>query len=249
MGNALTRYRGDFVSCNWQIGKAGQRMATAREGMIDRIRKGFNSEYKEKGCWHPEGTARIGGITHWCLAEYAPTTRYAQKTLEANKAIEYLALTNDFRLGKHPIDLEIVQTAYLDARKPVEQRRVLIPLRQGNFAVASQDLGDVEIVRFLARDAKLARDYGKFLKNDCGIDNVSFCQLSGDQKIAAGLWLYGLDSNNSDFAGNNMYFETQGSAFGVFPEAVVEVEKPEVVMSNKEQLDIIEMLLKNRPKK
>ena len=217
MVKILTRYNGNRVSCDAQIAQAGERMATASEGIQDRILKGFNSDYKEKGCWHSEGIARINGVNYWCQGKYAPTTQYAQKTLEANNAGQYLALTRDILLGKKPA-LEVIQhIAEMDVDKPVEKRRVLIPSRQGTFTVASKDLGDVDIARNLARGAKLAQDYGNFLDKDCNIKEVVFYQLSGDKDIAAGLWLYGLgDGSNSSFSGDNRDFDNSGgSSFGV----------------------------------
>lgn len=219
MVKTVSRYNGDFVECANQIAQAGQRMATAREGMQDRITdvtlKLTNSNYFSQGGWYSEGTARINGVNHWCLGKYAPTTNYAQETLDANKAGTYLALTEAIKLGNKPASEVIQMIAEADAKKPVEQRRILIPTRQETFSVPSESLGDVDIARFLARDAKLAQDYGQLVKN-VGIKNVIFYQLSGDKDIAAGFWLYVLGDGGSGFDGDNWDFDDAvGSSFGV----------------------------------
>jgi len=220
MVKTLTRYDGNRVDTLRALAQAGQRDSTAREQMKDRIAdvnvNGRNSDYFQKGGWSSEGTVRINGVNYWCQRKYAPTTQYAQKTLEANKESEYLALTNDIKIGNKPASEVIRRIAKMDADKPAEQRRVLIPSRRETFTVASGDLGDVDIARNLARDAKLAQDYGKFLKNDCGINNVTFYQLSGDKNIAAGLWLCGLGGGgNSDFSGGSGGFNfSVGYSFG-----------------------------------
>lgn len=223
MASPLTRYNGNRVSCDTQIRDAGQRMATAREGMADRILKGFNSDYTKNGCWHPEGIARINGINYWCLGQFAPATLYARETLEANKAGQYLALTEVIKFGKKPASEVIKRIAELDADKPAEKRRVLIPARQDTFSVDSRDLGDVDIAQFLAGDARLAQDYGIFLDRDCRIEKVTFDQPFLSEDIATGLWLCKQQCDYfSDFDGSGRgNFDAEGgSSFGVSGRAI-----------------------------
>ncbi len=215
----LERYNGTFPDCKAQIEEARQMIATARQGMIDRIRQGPDSHYLEDGCWHPEGTARINRTNYWCLQEFAPTTHYAQQTLEANARGDYLPLTNEIRLGEKPAVQLIKEIAEQDAKLPTHQKRVLIPKKQYSFPVLSEDLGDVDIAQFLARDPKLAEQYGKFLKDECRIPKVGFYQINLDN-VGAGLWLRRLiRGDHSYFSGNNMLFDGYGSLFGVSPEA------------------------------
>jgi len=213
----LTRYDGNFVDCKSKIESVNQRIATAREGMLDRIKQGPNSHYSEKGCWHPEGTARIDRINYWCLVKYAPTIHYSQETLEANMAGKYLALTSDIKLRKKPASYIIKQIAEIDAKKPVEQRRVLIPENQSScYPIQIDDFGNQEVPVFLARKPKLAQEYGNFLKNYCGITSVNIYQLSGNEDIASGFWLCRLEhGDNSNFCGDDRFSNDGSSLFGV----------------------------------
>jgi len=211
----LKRYTGTFPDCKAQIEKARQRIATARQGMQDRIRQGPNPPYSQNGCWHPEGTAKIDGTNYWCLGKFAPTTHYPQQTLEANR---YLFLTDKIKLGKKPATQLIRKIAEQDVKLPVHKRRVLIPEKQDSFTVYSKYLGDVDIAQFLARDPKLAERYGKFLKDKCGIPQVWFYQIEEDEdNVGAGFWLRGLDrGDDSYFDGYNRdFYDGHGSLFGV----------------------------------
>ena len=214
----LIRYTGTFPDCKAQIEKAGQRIATARQGMQDRIRQGPDSHYLEGGCWHPEGTARINGTNYWCLGKFAPTTHYAQQTLEANAREKYLPLTDEIKLGEKPAVQLIREIAEQDAELPAHQKRILIPTRQDLFSVHSEDLGDVDIAQFLARDPRVAEKYGKFLRNKCGINNVWFYQIGYEfDNVGAGFWLHCLDlDDDSKFDGSVRGFYLDiGSLFGV----------------------------------
>ena len=186
----LVRYHGNFVECKQQIKNAGQRIATARQGMQDRIRQGPYSDYVTKGCWYPEGTTRISKENYWCLGKFAPTTHYPQETLVANANGEYLSLTDEIKLGGKPASQLIREIAEQDAELPDYQRRVLIPENQGTFSVDLDCLGEVDIARFLARSPELAEQYGKFLKQKCGFSQVTFCQMGGVfGDIATGFWI------------------------------------------------------------
>ena len=206
----LTRYHGNFVNCKKRIESANQRVATAQEGMFDRIKQGASSSYKNSGCWHPEGTARINGINYWCLAEYSPTTKYAKETLEANKRNEYLSLTDKIKLGRKPASQLIREIAEADAKLFDYEKRILIPKKQETFSVDSETLGDVDIAVFLARSPKLAERYGEFLKK-CGINSVSFYQIENNyDNVASGFWLHGLggDCGVFGFGGYGRGFDT-----------------------------------------
>lgn len=222
------RYKGNFVDCQQQIREADQRIAKAREGMLDRIRRGADSHYKREGCWHPEGTVRIEEITYWCLAQFAPTTHYAQRTLEANAKGNYLALTEEIKLGRVPASELIKRIAEQDKKLLDYQRKVLIPSRQDTFSVDSLSLGDIDIARFLARDPKLAEKYGIFLNRTCGIPKVTFYQLPDSvDNVAAGFWLYGLGRGyDSGFDGDDRDFDDgDGSLVGVAKRGSAEPRK------------------------
>ena len=216
----LMKYNGNFVKCEEQIETAKQKKATARQGMQDRIALGLNSHYKSEGCWHPEGTARIESLNYWYLQQFAPTTHYSQETLEANKNGKYLSLTEEIKLGKKPASQLIKEIADAEnyVKIPDYKKRILIPKNQQTFSVASDSLGDVDIAVFLARSQNLAEQYGNFLKEKCGIDNVTFYQISKNyDNVAAGFWLHGLErGDDSGFGGYNRAFDyADGSLFGV----------------------------------
>jgi len=213
----MKRYNGNFVQCLEEIKNAGQEVATASEGIIARIKQGANSNYRGKGCWHPEGTARIGGTNYWCLQQFAPTTHYPQETLEANKNKKYLPLTNDIKLGKKPASQLIREIAERDAELPISKRRVLIPENQQTFLVPSCDLGKIDIAIFLARNQELAEKYGYFLDRICGIKEIRFYQFEDCYDyVAAGFWLRWLVRGDvSGFGGGRGFDYSDGSLFGV----------------------------------
>ena len=215
----LTRHNGNFVECLNQIKEAGQVIATARQGMRDRIKAGYESHYKEKGCWHPEGTARIERKNYWCLPEFAPTTNYPEETLKANGNNEYLSLNYLVHPESKKLFTELIpEIAEADKRKHPQNRRVLISENQGIFLHPSEHLDEVDIALFLARNKKLAKDYGEFLKYKCEIDLVRFYQLGNyNNNFGAGFWLSRLGLGiDSGFYGYNRYFDACiGSLFGV----------------------------------
>ena len=214
----LIRYKGNFVDCNTQIENVKQRTATAREGMIDRIKQGPKSYYKNQGCWHPEGTVRMDGFYYWCLQRFAPTTHYPQETLNANRNGNYLSLTKEIKLGRKPASQLIKEIAEIDRELPDYKKRILIPKNKQTFSVASDSLGDVDIAVFLARSQRLAEKYGNFLKKECRIDDVTFCQIPRNyDNVAAGFWLHWLVRGfGSSFFGNDRNFNyTNGFLFGV----------------------------------
>jgi hypothetical protein len=220
----LIRYLGDFVACKAQM-PSDSRIATAREGILDRIRDitetGKNSLYFQTGNWHPEGTARINRVNYWCLHGFAPTSLYAQAALDANKANRYLSLTEDVKIGEKPALEVIPLIAQEDAEKypkNPEKRRVLNPSRQETFSADTSSLGDVDIAVFLARNRKLAEKYGEFLKNKCGINSVTFYQLPNSlDNVTAGFWLGRLSGDYAgNFGGGSRYFyDCNGSLLGV----------------------------------
>ena len=218
----LIRYNGNFVDCKRQIENANQRIATAREGLLDRIKQGPNSDYERKGCWYPEGTVRIEGINFWCLGKFAPTMHYPQETLYANSGKKYLRLTDEINLGKKPAKEVIKKILELDAKKPVEQRRVLQSSNQSKkYSIQTSDFGNQEVPVFLARSPEVAQKYGDFLNKQCGIPEVNVYQISKDtqpdEDIAVGFWLCGLGRGyDSIFVGDSWGFgSADGFLFGV----------------------------------
>ena len=73
----LKRYNGNFAQCLAQIAEAGQRVATAKEGMQDRIKQGVNSDPCNKGTWFPENFNYVQGKVLVALANYNPQIHYA----------------------------------------------------------------------------------------------------------------------------------------------------------------------------
>ncbi|MEI7718423.1 MAG: hypothetical protein WCI72_01030 [archaeon] len=253
MESNLTRYKGNFLECAKQIAKAGQRMATAREIIIDRIFLGKGSAYSSEEGWLQEGTAKINGVYYWCLGEYTPTTQNAQKAVDVNHTYQYLALTEDIKLGGELALVAIQRIANEDKNKLPERRRVLIPEIQKTFSIDAVDSGEVDIMRFLTRDAKLAKDYGQFIKQKQGIEEVSFYQIARNVlgNVSAGISLSELaDMRISNFyAYMRDFHDFEGSLLGAQIDSGSRFVEPIVEAPNPEYLAIIEMLLKNRPKK
>ena len=249
----LTRYTGNFADCTGQIAKAGQRVATAREIIIDRVLLGKGSAYSSVGGWIPEGTVKIDGVKYWCLGEYAPTIQCAQKAVNVNNNCQYLALTEEIKLRDELASIAIPRIAEEDKNKLPERRRVLIPEIQKTFSVDASESGDVDIMRFLTRDAKLARDYGNFIKQKHEVEEVSFYQISGNVlgNVAAGISLDGLEyAHISNFyAYMRDFHDFEGSLLGAQINSGGRFVEPTVEVPTVEELGIIEMLLAKRPKK
>ncbi|MEI7718336.1 MAG: hypothetical protein WCI72_00590 [archaeon] len=251
MENKLTKYNGNFVKCSKKIAKAGEIIATAREGMIERIARRKTSRYESKGCWHSEGTANIDGVTYWCLAEYAPTTQNIKRTYAANFEGLYLPLISNVKIRVESALELIPRIAAEDKNKLPEQRRVLIPEMQDTFIIDSAEFGNIDIARFLARDATLAKDYSHLLDIFYGTKFTSFYQLAVDENSAAGVFLgvVGDVSHFTVYGTDGDFSDSNGRMFGTTAKSQVIGLEKKAIKPTPKQLAIIEQLLMNRPKK
>lgn len=217
----VVRYRGNFVDCRRDIFWQAQFLATARDQLVNRTKEvldiGTSSQYFLRGSWSAEGTVRIKGISYWCLHDFAPTSIQPQTATEANKEGKYLQLDDSIRICREPAHELIPRIAHEDRLKPIEERRVLIPLVQDDFKIDTQNLGDVDILKFLARDPKIAQQYGLLLHKH-GVHTVNFKQIESlFDNVAAGLYISRiLPESDAGFLGYDRSFaDPNGSMFGV----------------------------------
>ncbi|MDD5132952.1 MAG: hypothetical protein PHD81_03545 [Candidatus Nanoarchaeia archaeon] len=220
----LQRYTGNFASCLNQINATEQKIATAKQGMQDRILKGKNSDYFQMGCWHPEAFPVINERILAIKGEYNPliAIEYAKQATEAHRANKEFYLTEKVLLNGKPAVQVLNEIAEADYKKPISKKRVFDMGKVGTHQVSTTDFADDKGIVFLAQGEKLAKNYGKFLKDKVGISEVTFYlpNLTKEDYLR-GFWLCGLGSDDgSDFGGCGGGLDYDGgSLFGVFNDA------------------------------
>src|SRR3989344_9369142 len=222
----LKRYNGNFAQCLAQIAKAGQKVATAKKGMQDRIKQGVNSDPCNKGAWFPENFNYVKGKVLVALADYNPQIPYAEQAVESNKKSGYFQLTQDIKLQGKSASQLLLEIAEEDAAKPIYNRRVLDSKRKETFSIPANRLGEEEISIFLARSEKIAKDYGILVHDALTNPNnknpeITFYLASKQkQDFSAGFWLCRLDDiGRSGFDGYRSLDGGSGSLFGVVKSA------------------------------
>src|SRR3989344_3117975 len=214
----LQRYNGNFTQCIAQAAKAEQKIATAKQGMQDRIAQGAGSDPCSKGAWFSENFNVVKGRILAAREDYNPLIQYAQTAVDAHRASNEFYLTEDILLNKKPASQILARIAEQDAKVPVSKKRVFDMGKAETHDIPTDSFADDKGIVFLAQNKKLAKDYGLFLKNKAGISEVTFyLPALSKQDYSRGFWLCRLDGDYwSGFDGYDRSFNNyDGSLFGV----------------------------------
>ena len=170
----LQRYNGNFAQCLAQLEEAEQKIATAKQGMQDRIARGVNSGPCSQGAWFSENFNVVQERILVAREDYNPLIQYAQQAVDAHKSNNEFYLIDDILLNKKPASQVLARIAEQDAKIPVPKKRVFDMGKAKTHDIPTDSFADDEGIVFLAQNKKLAKDYGLFLKNKAGIPEVTF---------------------------------------------------------------------------
>lgn len=217
---------GDLAYCLKQLDIRDLRLASAKEGMLDRIER-FNANPNDKthfdsGAWFSENFNRVNKRILGARAEFNPLIPYIEQV--AYKG--YLPLSEEVRIKSKPALQLLNEIAEKDAIKPLWERRVIDLGKVKTYNVPTDSFADDDTIVWLAQSKELARDYGLFLrKPEIDIKEVNVYNAESEGKDSAfGFWMYGLNKYFwSSFDGGgarfwccheNLYYEN-GRAFGL----------------------------------
>lgn len=213
----LQGYDGNWEQCISQVNQANQKIATAKQGMSDRITKGKGSEYFQKGCWYPENFNVVNKRILVALGDYNPLIPHAKQAVLAHKDNKEFYLTDDVLLNKKPASQVLEEIAEQDKPKPIHEKRVFDIGKLQTHDIQTDSFADDNVIVFLARGEKPAQKYGNFLDKKLGIKKITFYLPSISEKdYARGFWLCRLGGDGrSDFDGYWGLNVDGGSLFGV----------------------------------
>lgn len=205
----LLRCEGNWASCVSQLN--GKVLASGMEVMLDRIERGKeDKEHFERGTWLAEGGTWLSENTYvldrQILMVRMPLNvliPYAEKATEAHALGKEFYLTNEVLLQGKSAKQILSDIAREDKNKPLIERRVLVSSNDKAYDVSWDRFGDDDTMVWLAQSKGLAKDYGKFLHNDSGLDIRSlrfYLPATNLGDIVRGNWLYGLGKKESFFS-------------------------------------------------
>ncbi len=221
----LQRHDGNYAQCLAKIAGAKQKIATTKQGMQYRIKQGVDSDACTKGFWGSENFNVVDNRILAAIGKYNPLIPYAEQAVNAHRNGNEFYLTDKVLLQGKPATQVLKEIAEQDASKPVSKRRVLDLGQAKTHNVPTDSFANDDGIVFLAREKKLAEDYGLFLKNKAGIPQVTFYLPSTQSKdYTRGFWLYRLDDDyRSGFYGCSWVLDIGGgSLFGVRGKASAE---------------------------
>ena len=217
----MTLQRIDPGNWAWCLKKAKGNPATAAALMEDRRETNAKIHY-ETGAWTPENFNCVNGRILSARKEYNPLIKYAQEAVEAHRVGNEFYLTEDIvdANGK-PYTQVLEQIAEQDAKKPIEQRRVVDLGKVITHQVPTDAFADDDTIVWLAQGEKSAEEYGLFLRNnlqeDLRLQEVAVYHADLlNKNFARGFWFYRLDGGDgSDFGcGDRILDSDNGSVFG-----------------------------------
>jgi|GEM_PF-3765567 len=217
----LQVYRGNWASCLEQL--KGESPTSGMQVIQDRIaRFKKNSEDRthfDTGAWLSENTNVVDSQIMVARAPFNPLVPYAKQAVQVHKNGKEFYLEDSILLQDKPAVQILAEIAKADKNKTLVKRRVLIPEQTQTYKVSWDNFADDDVIDWHAQGRKLARNYGKFLHNDCGIDEVTvYLPATNLGNIARGNWLYRLGgSDRSDFdCYNGNLSDEDGTVFGGF---------------------------------
>lgn len=208
---------GNWAYCLAQLGK--KRLATAREGMIDRIERyeanPNDRTHFDSGAWFSENFNRVDNRILGARAEFNPLIPYAEQASKAG----YLQLSEDIKMKNKPVSQLLNEIAEKDLNKSLWQRRVVDFGEVKTHNVPTDSLADDDTIVWLAQGKELARDYGLFLrKPEINIKEVTVNHSPlAKEDYARGFWLCWLDrgSRSSFLCDDRSLDDGSGIVFGV----------------------------------
>ncbi len=208
---------GNWAYCLSQLGK--KTLAEGREVMLDRIQKGNDSnEHINKGAWLAENTNLVNGKILMARKDYNPLIAYAEQAVAAHRNGKEFFLDDAVLLQKRPAIQVLFEVAKTDKDKLLHKRRVFTPSQKKIYYVAWDEFADDDVVVWHAQGKKLAKEYGRFIHNDFGIDNVTiYLPVTNLGNIARGNWLCRLGRNGRSnfYCGDEFLYGGGGSVFRV----------------------------------
>ncbi len=208
---------GDWASCLTHLGR--KTLADGKAVMLDRIEKGKdNNEHVDKGTWLAENTNVVDGNILMARKDYNPLISYAKQAVTAHRIGRDFFLNDNILLQKRPVTQVLAEIVKADKNKPLHKRRVFTPSQRKTYNVSWDKFADDDVIAWHAQGNKLAREYGKFVHNDFGIDSVTvYLPVTSLGNIAIGNWLCGLVRDGRSGFGCSLgdLNDDNGSVFGV----------------------------------
>lgn len=224
----LQRINGNWAQCLAHLGK--RKLATAAQGMQDRIKK--YEEHVTCGAWFAENFNCVGGTILAARLKYNPLIKYAEQAVQAQRAGEFY-LTPDIVDSKgKPYSQLLVEIAQQDARKPLEEKRVVDLGKVVTHTVPTDSFADDDTIVWLAQGETLAKEYGLFLRNKLPEElrltevTVRHMPLSGED-YSGGFWLCWLGRGGGSvfYCNDRNLCNDYRSVFGVAPAGAREIAK------------------------
>lgn len=214
----LQRINGNWAHCLKHLGKL--KLATAKQGIEDRIARGIKDrEHFERGAWFSENFNVVNERILGARAEYNPLIKYAEQATNAHKSANEFYLTDEIVDSNNiPYAKLLEQIAEQDAKKPIEEKRVIGLGKVKTHNVPTDSFADDDAIVWLAQGKELAHQYGKeFLLGKLGFKEVTVYHAPiSKQNYTRGFWLCRLGWVGwSDFDCDGILGYGDGDVFGV----------------------------------
>lgn len=227
------RQNGNFAVALEKVAEARQTFATPKEGVVDRMRQGVNSDACKRWAWFNASFNEVEGNILATRAEFNPlsvfdkqtqTFLYAQKAVDAMRTGEFY-LTDDVLLGNEPATKVLLRVAEQDAKKPIHLKRVINLGKAKTHNVPTDCFADDNAIAFLSEGETRARKYGLFVRNAFGYNSIPTStvymqDLVGKDK-SRGFALGGVvtDSRSNFYCNDGVLYGDGGSLFGGYESA------------------------------
>jgi hypothetical protein len=227
------RQTGNFAVALGKVALAHQTFATPKEGIIDRMKKGVNSDACKRWAWFNASFNEVNGDILATRVKFNPlsvfdkqtqTFSYAQKAVDAMRTGEFY-LTDNILLGNKPAAEVLLEIAEQDSKRPIHKKRVINLGKKKTHDVSTDCFADDDTIVFLAEGYERARNYGLFIRNAFGensipISKVYMQDLIGKNK-SRGFALSRVDTGSRSYFNcynRDLYYDN-GSLFGGYESA------------------------------
>ncbi len=221
------RQTGNFADALKKVADARQTFATAKEGIVDRMNQGVDSDACKRWAWFNASFNEVDGEILATNSQFNPLSIFDEKTREfvyAQRAIDALRkrefyLTDDILLGNEPATEVLLRIVEQDKKKPIHLKRVLNLGKTKTHIVPTDCYADDNTIVFLSGGHNRARKYGLFVRNAFGENSILkstvYMQnlIGKDKSRGFALLRVGTDNrSNFDCDGRGLYYAT-GSVF------------------------------------